>query len=119
MQALERRYGSAIRLALDRMRASQWRVRGAALGPKTRVGRHCIVERPWRLQTGPRVQIEDHVNIKIAVETASVIVGRESFVGYGSELDVSSELTIGSHVLIAPGCFITDHGHVHAVDASI
>lgn len=35
------------------------------------------------------------------------------FVGCNSEFDISESLSIGDGVLIAPGCFITDHEHRH------
>jgi len=54
------------------------------------------------------------VHIKIVADGARVELGEASFVGFGTELDVALELLIGAHVLIAPGCFITDHGHGHS-----
>lgn len=110
----EQRWGALTVTAMDRLRAAWWRVRGAALGPKVRIGQGCAVERPWRLQTGARVQVERGVHIKIVDDMARVTLGDSTFIGFGCELDVALELQIGAHVLIAPGCFITDHGHPHA-----
>ena len=67
--------------------------------------------RPWCLLTGERIQLEDQVYIKITGDKARVELGSEVFIGYGAELDISESLTVGNHVLIAPGCFITDHHH--------
>lgn len=83
------------------------------------MGSGCVIERPWRLSTGPRVQIEHGVYIKIVDDAAQLTLGRETFVGFRTELDIALELHIGDHVLIAPGCFITDHSHGHAQDALI
>jgi len=80
---------------------------------KSRVGRGCLIEGPWRLTTGPRVQLEHGVHVKIVADAARLELGEASFVGFGTELDVALELLIGAHVLIAPGCFITDHAHGH------
>lgn len=117
--SIERRWGTLGATAMDRVRAAWWRLRGAAIGAKTRIGGRCVIARPWRLATGPRVQIEHGVHIKIVDEQASIAIGEKSFIGFGTELDVALELRIGDHVLIAPGCFITDHGHRHARGAPI
>jgi len=49
--------------------------------------------------------------MKITDDSAHIALGDEVFLGRGVELDISFGLRIGSHVLIAPGCFITDHTH--------
>jgi len=116
---IERRWGPLARTAMDRIRAALWRLRGASLGEKTRVGRGCVIERPWGLATGARVQIEHGAHIKLVDDHARITLGAATFIGFGSELDVELELHIGSHVLIAPGCFITDHSHHHAPDVPI
>jgi acetyltransferase-like isoleucine patch superfamily enzyme len=100
--------------AMDRLRALGWRLRGASLGPKTRLGHGCVIEGARGLHTGQRVQIEHTVHIKLVQSGARLVLGAETFIGFGSELDVAAEVHIGHHVLIAPGCFITDHSHRHA-----
>ena len=109
--SLEKYLGEYLALLGDRMRAIWWRLRGARLGGKSRIGQACRIVRPWRLHTGERVQLEHQVYIKITNDQANVTLGNEVFVGYGAELDISEGLTLGNHVLIAPGCFITDHHH--------
>jgi acetyltransferase-like isoleucine patch superfamily enzyme len=103
----------------DRLRAAMWRLRGARIGPKSRIGRNCVITRPQGLSTGERVQLEHGVYLKMVGDEAAIAIGAHSFVGFGAELDVALELRIGSHVLIAPGCFITDHGHAHRAGAPI
>jgi acetyltransferase-like isoleucine patch superfamily enzyme len=110
---LEKRWHGVGAVTADRLRAAWLRLRGARLGPKCRVGRSCIVLRPWCVSTGSRVQIEHGVHVKIVDDGASLAIGHESFVGFGAELDVALEIVIGDHVLVAPGCFITDHSHRH------
>ena len=119
LSKIEREIGDQWSVLMDRVRAALWRLRGAKLGAKTRVGSGCKVRRPWRLTTGSRVQFEHAVFVKIADEGAEVRFGSEVFLGFGAELDISHRLWIGNHVLIAPGCFITDHSHRHAVDGTI
>ena len=109
--ALEKKLGPYLALLGDRMRAVWWRMRGASVGRKASLGRYCSILRPWCLVTGERVQFEHQVYIKITSDAARVKLGDEVFIGYGAELDISDSLSLGNHVLIAPGCFITDHHH--------
>jgi acetyltransferase-like isoleucine patch superfamily enzyme len=116
---LEKRYSMYISLIFLRFRALVWRIRGAKMGKKTNIGRHCIIYRPWRLFVGERTLIEPQVFIKITSDDAAVKFGREVFIGYGTEFDVSKQLWVGDHTLIAPGCFITDHNHRRSSDNTI
>lgn len=116
---LERRFGPRLAVLADRFRAGIWRWRGAALGIKNRVGIRCSIQRPWGLSTGSRCQFEHDVFIKLTEDAARIRLGDEVFVGRGVELDIASGLTIGNHVLIAPGCFITDHFHRYKAGATI
>ena len=70
-----------------------------------------MILRPWCLSTGVRVQLESQVFFKFVADDAEIKLGDEVFIGYGTELDISHKLAIGSKVLIAPGCFVTDHHH--------
>lgn len=113
---VEKLIGESSLIFYDRLRANLWRLRGAKIAPKTRVGKNCIIERPWNLDSGKNVTIEHRNFIKIVSEKARVSIGDHTFLGHGSELDISEELVIGNNVLIAPRCFITDHNH--RIDAS-
>ena len=42
---------------------------------------------------------------------ACLRIGEYTFIGRGTEIEVSRRVTIGKGVLIAPGVFITDHNH--------
>jgi acetyltransferase-like isoleucine patch superfamily enzyme len=97
----------------DRLRAIAWRVRGARLGDKCRVGAHAAITNPARLVSGDRVQIERGAFLKLGA-SASVELGAHAFIGFGTELDITQRLSVGAHALIAPGCFITDHAHRRA-----
>lgn len=115
----ERRFGEQIAVARDRLRATFWRARGASLGPKTRIGRGCTVTRPWTIASGQRVQVEHGAYLKTVDDTARITLGDHVFIGFGTELDIALELQIGSHALIAPGCFITDHMHGRRAESLI
>jgi maltose O-acetyltransferase len=106
-------------VVVDRLRALWLRLRGANLGHATRIGRACIVPRAGGVSMGSRVVLEHGVYVKAIYAESRIRLGDSVFVGCLSEFDISSELWIGDQVLIAPGCFITDHGHRHAPDKLI
>lgn len=108
-----------LEVANDRVRAALWQLRGAKVGAKVRVGAGCRVVRPWCLSVGNRAQLEHDVFVKITGEAARLSVGDHVFIGCRTEFDVSQRVMIGANVLIAPGCFITDHAHLHRAGASI
>ena len=116
---LEATVRGALDVACDRARAALWRIRGAAVASKVRVGAGSRILRPWCLSIGQRAQLEHNVFIKITDDKAQLSMGESVFIGCGSEFDVASRVLIGSNVLIAPGCFITDHSHIHRAGASI
>lgn len=100
-----------MRLATDRLRARVLTIRGARVGAKVRVGARSSVQLPWAVTLGDRCVIETDVLLKIVEASAVLRVGSDSFIGRGTEFDVSESVTVGRHSLIAPGCFITDHAH--------
>lgn len=98
-------------LVAGRMRAALLRLRGMRVAAKVTVGAHLHVWRPWCVSIGTRTQIEQNVYLKVVEDRARVDIGEFVFIGAGSELDVAESLAIGSHTLLAPGVFITDHTH--------
>ena len=116
---LERHFGWCLAVVRDRIRAQLLRWRGARIGMRTRVASGGVVHRPWCLTIGEHCQLEHNVFIKAAADSARIEIGREVFVGFNSEFDISQILRIGNSVLIAPGCFITDHSHRHSASMTI
>jgi acetyltransferase-like isoleucine patch superfamily enzyme len=106
-------------IVLGRMRACLVAVRGARVGAKVSVGPRCIVDRPWCVDLGDRVLIEADVYLKVVADEASLKLGDHVFVGRGVEFDIMSSVSVGSHSLIAPRCFITDHVHGISPDLRI
>ena len=106
-------------LLAGRMRASMLRVRGARIDSKTSIGARVTVRRPRCLTLGRRVVIEHNVFLKIVDDEARLTIGDYTFIGTGSEMDLSGTITIGSHTLIAPNVFITDHAHNMSIDARL
>ena len=87
----ERSWGGTAHVMADRWRASWWRLRGAALGAKVRVGARCIVERPWRVAASERVQLESAVHIKITRDEAGVSIGDGAIVAAGAVVNSDVE----------------------------
>lgn len=100
------------RVIAGRIRAAMLRLRGARIGSKTSIGKRLAVVRANALRLGSRVEIEHDVFLKTI--SGSLTVGDFAFIGRGCEIDVAESVTIGSHTLIAPNVFITDHTHNHA-----
>jgi acetyltransferase-like isoleucine patch superfamily enzyme len=100
------------RVIAGRIRAAMLRLRGARIGPKTSIGSRLVVVRANALRLGSRVEIEHDVFLKTI--DGSLTVGDFAFIGRGCEIDVAESVTIGSHTLLAPNVFITDHTHNHA-----
>lgn len=100
-----------IDLLRGRLRAALWRLRGMRLGPKSVTGKRMTVWRPRLVSTGPRCTFEHDVYLKLVDDRARLDFGEQVFVGTGCELDVALSVSIGSHTLLAPQVFITDHTH--------
>jgi acetyltransferase-like isoleucine patch superfamily enzyme len=111
VKSFEQAFGETFSVIADRIRANLLSMRGARLGYGTRVGANCRFVRPWCLQGSERVTIEQQVFVKATSDSAKVVLGREVFVGFNTEIDASESVRVGNMVLIAPGCFITDHNH--------
>jgi acetyltransferase-like isoleucine patch superfamily enzyme len=92
-------------------RGFAWRLMGARIGPKVAVGPQCRVDRAWGVAIGARSTLEPRVWLKLVEDEARLDIGEYTFLGIGTELDIADHIVIGNHVLIAPGCFITDHSH--------
>jgi carbonic anhydrase/acetyltransferase-like protein (isoleucine patch superfamily) len=103
----------------DRVRGAVLRLRGGAIGAKVRLGPHCSFVRASQVSLGFRCHFEQGVYVKVVNKSARVAVGDYVFVGRGTEFDISHRLLIGRDVLIAPGCFITDHSHNHRAGSTI
>jgi acetyltransferase-like isoleucine patch superfamily enzyme len=99
------------RVVAGRIHAAILRLRGARIGPKTSIGKRLSVVHAKALRLGSRVEIEHDVFLKTI--SGTLTVGDFTFIGRGCEIDVAASVTIGSHTLLAPNVFITDHTHNH------
>jgi len=99
------------RVVCSRIRSIMLMLRGAVVGRKVSIGSRCRFDQPKTLSLGHRVTMEQDVYLKCVRQTAKLTIGACSFLGKGVEIDCQESVYIGSHVLISPGCFITDHNH--------
>jgi acetyltransferase-like isoleucine patch superfamily enzyme len=106
-------------IAFGRMRAQWYRLRGSNIAPKCTFGCRVRIDHAKCVRIGERATLEDDVWLKIVATEARVQIGCHTFMGRGVELDVSRHVSIGDHVLIGPGVFITDHNHNIAADQRI
>ena len=119
LSLIERHLGERLTVVGDRMRSVRLRWRGAKLGARVRIAARCVVQRSRCLEVRARSQLEHQIHIKATSDTARIHLGRDVFVGFNSEFDISERVWIGDVVLIAPGCFITDYTHLHAAEQPI
>ncbi|MBK7143971.1 MAG: acyltransferase [Xanthomonadales bacterium] len=119
IRLLEDRLRTPTDILFGRLRAQWWRLRGATIGAKTRLGQRTTCNRPSLLQVGERCEIEQDVYLKISEETARLCIGDRVFIGAGCKINSILLFSIGEGTLIAPGCFIVDHNHGIAADRPI
>lgn len=107
------------RLACGRFSAFILALLGASVGRKVFVGSRCIINRPWKIRLGDRVVLESDVYLKMVSDSSALELAPYVFLGRGVQFDLSDKVTVGSHTLISPGCFITDHNHDTSPDSRV
>lgn len=88
------------------------RLMGAKIGCHCRIGKiHCPF--PELLELGDFCEVEDGVRFRSggAWMSAPISIGRRSFIGCGTQINVGSPFIVGSNCLIAPGCIFSDVLH--------
>ena len=95
----------------DRLRAGWFRIRGARLGSKVRIGPCCRFTRPAGVRLGARSWLEADVWMKLTGPAAQVEVGEHTFFARHCHVNAIERVTIGAHSLFGPGCVIVDHNH--------
>lgn len=99
-------------IAASRLRVYWLRLQGGrGIHPKCLFGPGVRIERPWLVSLGARCTLQGDVWLNVGSDGARLRVGDYTFIGRGSEIEVSTAVTIGKYCLIAPGVFITDHNH--------
>jgi len=105
------RANELLRLIFARLRAHKYALLGANMAPKCLLGRRTRLEHPWRIWMGTRCTLQQDVWLNVGSQHAELRVGDFTFIGRGTEIEVSHLVTIGKGCLIAPNVFITDHNH--------
>jgi acetyltransferase-like isoleucine patch superfamily enzyme len=113
------RVADRIRVWRGYTRAKLLALQGAKIGRRVAVDADCRIDRPWGVTIGERSRLERGVWLKLVSDGARVQIGNFSFVGAGTEFDISNCIVIGHHTVVAPGCFMTDHDHGTAADRRI
>jgi acetyltransferase-like isoleucine patch superfamily enzyme len=109
-----------IRLMLCRLRVHCYRFSGGSrIHPKCLFDRGVRIERPWNVVMGARCVLQQDVWLNVGGDTAQLSIGEFTFIGRGTEIEVSERVTIGRGGLIAPGVFVTDHNHGMDLDRAM
>ena len=93
------------------LRTARWSLRGVGLGRRVALGSKCKFSGRGDIKIGQRSRFERGVWLKLELPEARVEIGEFCFLGAFVEIDVLERVAIGSHTLIGPRCFITDHNH--------
>lgn len=112
MDKLLYRLKELLRLSFSRLRVYCYRFAGGTrIHPKCLFGQGVRIERPWNVAMGTRCMLQPYVWLNIVDEHAQLEIGEFTFIGRGTEIEVSERVTIGRGGLIAPEVYITDHNH--------
>lgn len=105
-----------LRVALCRLRVHWYRLTGGwEIEPKCLFDRGVTIERAWTVKMGGRCVLQRDVWLNVGSDEARLEIGEFTFIGRGTEIEVSQRVVIGRGCLIAPGVFVTDHNHSTAV----
>ncbi len=99
------------RLSFARARMYRWKLCGAHVEPKCLFGRGTLLEHPWRIWIGTRCVTQNDVWLNVGSNQASLFIGEYTFIGRGTEIEVTNKVLIGKGCLIAPNVYISDHNH--------
>lgn len=101
------------------LRRLYWCAQGMAIGHNTAVPR-IQVTWPHQVQIGSNCVLEPDIFFKfdgICKPGPSILIGDHTFLGRGCEFNISGQIHIGNHCLVASGVKFIDHDHGLALDA--
>lgn len=99
-----------------------WKLRrvGIDLGqPWPRVHQRVRIKNPRRVSLGPRAGIRPYAFLKATGSRGTISIGARSGIGEHCVINAVERVEIGSDVLIAPGCHVTDANHGIALGTPI
>lgn len=94
--------------------ALYWKLRRVEIdlgGPWPRIHQRVRIKNPQRVAIGPRAGIRPYAYLKATGSAGTISIGAGSGVGEYCVINAVERIEIGSDVLIAPGCHITDANH--------
>lgn len=100
-----------VHVLFDRLRALIWRVMGADMDAKIRIGARSRMSCKGRLEIGSRSWLESDVYLKLVERDAHISIGSHAFFARFCTMDCAHRITIGDHCMFGPGCTIVDHNH--------
>ena len=112
-QRLWRRAEITIPSPSSLFRKALWRLRGAAIGPRTRLPA-CHAPWPHQVRIGADCRLQHGIFFTYDhywTPGPSILVGDRVFIGSGVEFNIQGRIEIGDDCLIASGCFFVDHDH--------
>ncbi len=95
------------------LRKALWRLRGASIGPRTRLPA-CHAVWPHQIRIGADCRLQPGIFFNYDhywTPGPSIVVGDRVFVGGGVEFNIQGRIEIGDDCLIASGCYFIDHDH--------
>jgi acetyltransferase-like isoleucine patch superfamily enzyme len=98
------------------IRTLGWRLLGLRVGPGTLLPKIYITW-PHQVSLGAHCTVEHDAYFKydgIWAPGPRLVIGDYVFIGVGCEFNFKRGITIGSHCLIASGCYFIDHDHQSA-----
>jgi Hexapeptide repeat of succinyl-transferase len=101
------------------LRRWYWSAQGMVIGRHTAVPR-MMVTWPHQVQIGSNCVLEPDIFFKfdgICKPGPNIFIGDHTFLGRGCEFNISGQIHIGGHCLIASGVKFIDHDHGLALDA--
>ncbi len=105
------RYPGALRMRL-RMLKLRWL--GVRIGRKCWIRRVRIDRNPWDISLADGVALDDDVVLLTTGNRCSrprIEIGQNVYINRFTMIDASESIRIGSHTMIGPYCYITDHDH--------
>jgi acetyltransferase-like isoleucine patch superfamily enzyme len=105
------RYPGALRM---RLRMLKLRSLGVRIGHKCWIRRVRIDRNPWDISLAEGVALDDDVVLLTTGSRCSrprIEIGQKVYINRFTMIDASESIRIGSHTMIGPYCYITDHDH--------
>jgi len=95
------------------LRKAVWRLRGASIGPRTRLPA-CRAVWPHQVRLGADCRLQPGVFFNYDhywTPGPSILVGDRVFIGSRVEFNIQGRIEIGDDCLLASGCYFIDHDH--------